>query len=191
VTQSDDFASAVALQRPLLLRLAVLQLGDMASAEDAVQETLLAALVGEDRFEKRSSLKTWLTSILRYKILDAIRARCLARVRCAPAVAHDDQDGDLEIFDDLFDVAGCWSEPKDVWIDPQTAAEQTAFFKVLEACLTRLPERTSRAFLMREWLECEPDEICSALCVTHGNLRVLLYRARMQLRHCLDVSWER
>ncbi len=191
MTRSDNFASAVALHRPLLLRLAMLQLGDMASAEDAVQETLLAALAGEDRFEKRSSLKTWLISILRYKILDAIRARCLMRARCAPAVAHDDQDGDLEIFDDLFDEAGCWSEQKDVWIDPQTAAEQTAFFKVLEACLTRLPERTSRAFLMREWLESEPDEICSALGVTHGNLRVLLYRARMQLRHCLDVSWER
>jgi RNA polymerase sigma-70 factor, ECF subfamily len=127
--------------------------------------------VGEDRFEKRSSLKTWLISILRYKILDAIRARRLMRAGCAPAVAHDDQDGDLEIFDDLFDEAGCWSEQKDVWSDPQTAAEQTAFFKVLEACLTRLPERTSRAFLMREWLESEPDEICSALGVTHGSFR--------------------
>ena len=69
--------------------------------------------------------------------------------------------------------------------------ERNAFFRVLEACLTRLPPRTARAFLMREWLELAPEEVSTELKVSAGNLRVLLYRARMQLRLCLDLGWER
>lgn len=191
VLLTTDFASAVAAHRPFLLRLAMLQLGDLASAEDAVQETLLAALAGEDKFQHRASLKTWLLSILRYKILDSIRARSRSRAFAAPASIVDTDEFNIEAFDELFDATGCWVEQKDVWSDPQTVAERSAFFRVLEACLTHLPERTSRAFLMREWLDCETGEICTVLSVTPGNLRILLYRARMQLRHCLDVNWER
>ena len=73
--KSEDFATAVASHRPFLLKLAVNQLGDKAVAEDAVQETLLAALAGAGRFEQRASLKTWLLSILKYKIIDAIGAK--------------------------------------------------------------------------------------------------------------------
>lgn len=186
-----DFAGAVAEHRPFLLRLALLQLGDMASAEDAVQETLLAALAGEAKFQHRASLKTWLLSILRYKILDTIRTRSRSRALTAQLPQHDEDDCNIEAFDVMFDANGCWIESKDVWSDPQTVAERNAFFKVLEACLTRLPERISRAFLMREWLEAETGEICALLEVTPGNLRIMLFRARMQLRLCLDVNWER
>ena len=188
--KSEDFATAVASHRPFLLKLAVNQLGDKDLAEDAVQETLLAALAGAARFEQRASLKTWLLSILKYKIIDAIRAKSRMSTLVSPATSMDEDRTD-DPFEALFDAAGCWAEPKDVWTDPETVAERTAFFKVLEACLTRLPERTSQTFLMREWLESEPAEICAVLGLTQGNLRVLLYRARMQLRHCLELNWER
>ncbi|MBL8565792.1 MAG: sigma-70 family RNA polymerase sigma factor [Hyphomicrobiaceae bacterium] len=185
----QNFGGAVAAFRPFLLRLALLQLQDKAAAEDVVQETLLAALAGEASFQRRASLKTWMVSILKYKILDAIRAR--RRVMpLAPIGPNEEDEYDLTPFDSLFDASGCWAEPQDAWSDPSTVAERTAFFRVLEACLTRLPERASRAFLMREWLEHEPAEICSVLQVTPGNLRILLYRARMQLRVCLDMNWE-
>ncbi len=185
---THSFGDAVAAFRPFLLRLALLQLQDKALAEDVVQETLLAALAGEARFERRASLKTWLLSILKHKILDAIRARNRV-LPLTPSGSAGEDEYDLTPFDALFDAQGYWAEPKDTWSDPETVAERTAFFNVLEACLTRLPERTSRAFLMREWLENEPDEICSLLQVTPGNLRILLYRARMQLRVCLDANW--
>lgn len=184
----QGFGNAVAALRPFLLRLAVLQLQDKATAEDVVQETLLAALAGQARFEGRSSLKTWLLSILKHKILDAIRAR--RRVVPLTPVGPSGDESDLAPFDALFDARGYWAESKDVWSDPETVTERMAFLRVLEACLTRLPERTSRAFLMREWLESEPGEICSLLHVSPGNLRILLYRARMQLRVCLEVNWE-
>ena len=185
-----EFGDAVAGFRPFLFRLAILQLQDRAAAEDAVQETVLAALIGQERFEGRASLKTWLLSILKHKTLDAIRAR--SRMRPASTLnTSGDDDCDVQPFENLFDASGCWAEPKDAWTDPETVAERTAFFQVLDACLTRLPDRTSRAFLMREWLEAEPEEICRQLGVTPGNLRAILYRARMQLRVCLDLKWER
>jgi RNA polymerase sigma-70 factor (ECF subfamily) len=189
-TSMIDIAADAARLRPVLYRLALLQLRDAAAADDAVQETLLAAIEGSASFQGRASVKTWLFSILRHKVLDALRSQS-RQMRLAIARRSPDDEFDASAFDPLFDATGCWAEPKDAWSDPQAAAEQQAFFKVLEACLTRLPPRTSRAFLMREWLELDTTEICSDLDVNPGNLRILLWRARMQLRACLDVTWDR
>lgn len=189
-TTTPDVAADAARLRPVLYRLALLQLRDAAAADDAVQETLLAAIEGSAGFEGRASVKTWLFGILRYKVLDALRSQS-RQARRFIAERSPDDEFDATAYDALFDETGCWAEPKDVWSDPQVAAEQQAFFKVLEACLTRLPPRTSRAFLMREWLDLETAEICSDLEINPGNLRILLWRARMQLRACLDVTWDR
>ena len=183
---TEQFEAEVAVHRQLLFKLAMVQLQDTAAADDVVQETILAALLGRAKFRYQSSIKTWLISIMRYKVVDAIRLR--HRYVLAPQAGGVD---DGAIFDTLFDSNGCWRDAKDAWSDPQSTAERVAFFKVLEACLTRLPERTSRAFMMREWLEMDPREIQSLLNVSPTNLRALLYRARMHLRLCLDLNWER
>lgn len=186
-------AEEAAGYRPILYRMALTQLKNAAAAEDATQETLLAAIEKAESFERRSSLRTWLFSILRFKILDIMREQSRTRTRTGtlPVDRSDPEDYDISVFDPLFDESGCWADTKDVWTDPHTVAERDAFFKVLEACMTRLPARTSRAFLMREWLELEPSEICVELGISSGNLRILLYRARMQLRLCMDLHWER
>jgi RNA polymerase sigma-70 factor (ECF subfamily) len=186
-------AEEAAEYRPLLYRMALTQLKNSAAAEDATQETLLAAIEKAESFERRSSLRTWLFSILRFKILDVMRDQSKARRRDSelPVEYSVSDDYDVGMFDTLFDESGCWVDRKDVWTNPHTVAERDAFFRVLEACMTRLPARTSRAFLMREWLELDPAEICRELGISHGNLRILLYRARMQLRLCLDLHWER
>lgn len=178
----------IARYRPALYRLALLQIRDKAAADDATQETLLAALEGIERFRGEASVKTWLFAILRHKVVDVLRQRG----RFVPPPSEDlNAELDITGFDTLFDAEDCWAAPKNVWANPETVVERKAFFKVLEACLTRLPARTARAFLMREWLDFAPEEISSALDVSPGNLRVLLYRARMQLRTCLDVGWNR
>lgn len=178
----------IARYRPALYRLALLQLRDKAAADDATQETMLAALEGIDRFRSEASVKTWLFAILRHKVVDVLRVRG----RYVPPL-REDSNAELDVtgFDTLFDAEGCWAAPKDIWADPETVVERKAFFKALEACLTTLPPRTARAFLMREWLDFAPAEISTELDVSAGNLRVLLYRARMQLRLCLDVGWNR
>ena len=179
----DDFRKQIEALRPYLLRFASLQLRDAAAAEDAVQEALLAALAGEASFAGRANLRTWLTGILKHKIVDAIR-----RQSRDPVVASDAETEGAEI-DELFTERGHWVERPAAWGDPDGAFEQSQFFKALEMCLERLPERTARVFMMREHLGAETGEICKELAITPTHCWVLLYRARMTLRECLQQTW--
>ena len=129
----------IARYRPVLYRLALLHLRDKGAADDATQETMLAALEGIERFRSGASVKTWLFAILRDKVVDVLRLRG----RYVPPPGEDLNDElDVTGFDTLFDAEGCWVAPKKIWPDPETVVERKAFFKVLEACLTRLPPGT-------------------------------------------------
>ncbi|MGH1417524.1 MAG: sigma-70 family RNA polymerase sigma factor [Hyphomicrobiaceae bacterium] len=183
------FADEIAAYRPVLYKLALLQLRDQASAEDATQDAILAAIESKDSFKGRAKLRTWLISILKHKILDSLRAKKRQSPKTDPNALQ--RELDLAAFDPLFEDNGCWATPKDAWSDPHANVERIEFFRTLDACLTKLPTNTSRVFLMRSWLELNSDEVCKEVGVSAGNLRVLLYRARMQLRECLDRTWER
>lgn len=174
--------------RPDLLRFARLQLRDAGAAEDAVQETLLAALTGSHRFESRSSYKTWLVSILRNKIIDTIRSQ--SREVPASSLASDEAGDDL-LNDALFDRRGHWKDPAKPgrWADPEASFEQQQFWKVFEACLDKLPAKTARVFMMREFLGFDTDEICKEAGISSSNCWVVLHRARMGLRTCLETNW--
>jgi len=178
-----DFRTQVEGLRPYLLRYATQQLRSPEAAEDAVQEALVAALAGESNFAGRSNLRTWLTGILKHKIVDTIRRQSRERPLAA------DSDGDTAEFDALFDETGHWAEPPDPWEQPEGALAQKQFLAALEQCLRDLPERTAQAFMMREHLGLETAEICKELAVTPTHLWVMLYRARMALRQCLEMNW--
>jgi len=180
--QNSDFRAQLEQQRPYLLRFAALQLRDANAAEDAVQETLLAALAGEAKFAGRSNLRTWLTGILKHKIIDSIR-----RSTREPTVDVD-LDNTSE-FDSLFVPDGHWKSAPRTWEEPHGALEQKQFLGVLEECLARLPQKTARVFMMREHMGLETEEICKDLGITPTHCWVLLYRARMALRLCLDERW--
>lgn len=188
-TPDRDISEEIASLRPMLFQLALLQLRDKEAAEDATQDALVAAIEGQAKFHRRSTLKTWLFSILRFKVIDHLRKKKRMGPPIDPHALAEELD--LAPFEQLFNENGCWATPKDAWSDPQQTTERNEFFRVLETCLTKLPTNTSRVFLMREWLELTPDEVCREVGVKPGNLRVMLYRARMQLRYCLDENWVR
>jgi len=182
---AESFAAELDTHRRYLLRVAQLQLRDPDLAEDVVQETLLAALAAQSGFTGKSSLKTWLTGILKHKIVDAIRQK-----QRRPIIeASFEDETDLDDFDPLFKDNGGWVAPPADWGDPENALTRTQFFDVMEICLEKLPPNTARVFVMREVMELESDEICKELTITANNLWVILYRARMALRECLEQNW--
>lgn len=175
----DSFRSRVEAERPYLLRYASLQLRDAHAAEDVVQETLLAALAGEAGFGGRSNLRTWLTGILKHKIVDAIRR--LSR--------ESPVDPEGAGFEELFNERGHWAGFPPAWDNPDASLGEKQFFRALQECLDRLPAKTAQVFLMREHLGYETADICKELGVTPTHCWVLLYRARMALRECLQMNW--
>lgn len=179
------FLEELAAMRPNLLRFARLQLRDAHAAEDAVQEAILAAMEQAHQFAGRSSLRTWVTTILRNRIIDHFR-----RLRREVRLDADDSVEDAIGFDELFDETGHFRErPADWASDPEATLSERQFFETLEACVEKLPAQTARVFLMREWLEMSTEEICHETGISPSNCWVILYRARMRLRECLTLNW--
>ncbi|CAD5371623.1 putative RNA polymerase sigma factor HI_1459 [Rubrivivax sp. A210] len=173
----------VVLRTPLL-RYAQLQLRDAALAEDAVSETLLAILERPEGFAGASSLRTYATAILKHKLVDTLRRRG----RELPLEPLDEQSLD-EAIDAHFRADGHWDHKPQPWGQPEAVLHQAQFLEVLQSCIDRLPPRLARIFMAREWLELEVAEICDEMQITSSNCGVMLYRARMQLRGCLEQRW--
>ena len=173
-----------------MLRFASLQLRDEQLAEDAVQEAIVAALDGQKSFAGRAALKTWVFAILRNRIIDHLRTA--KRTVSMSSLVDDDEDWQ-ERLETLFNERGHWRDgPRPVvWPNPEESMQTRQFWAVFEACLDHLPANTGRVFMMREFLGFESDEICSQLGITTSNCHVILHRARLKLRGCMDSGWGR
>jgi RNA polymerase sigma-70 factor (ECF subfamily) len=174
--------------RPYLMRYALAQLRDAQMAEEAVQEALMAALESLASFGGKSTLRTWLTSILRFKVVDLQRKAVSDRARLEPTdfAAEAEDEGWL---DELFAPDGHWRTPPQTWSDPEAALEQRRFWEAFERCLDRLPPAGGRVFFKREVLGEDTDAICKAESITPSNCWVILHRARLNLRACLEKNW--
>ncbi len=183
-SQVMTLESELAALHPALLRFAKLQLRHDSMAEDVVSETLLALLEKPDAFAGRSSLRTYATGILKFKVIDVLRKRG----REVHIEVLDEQSLD-DAMDALFAKDGHYQDPQPAWQQPERALEQSQFFEAVQACVDRLPPKIGRVFMMREWLEREVEEICIELGITPNHCGVMLHRARMQLKECLGQGW--
>ena len=166
-----------------LYRFALARIKDQTAAEDLVQETFLAALHGRKNFKGRSTVKTWLSAILKHKIVDYLRKNSRKQV-------INDTDTITESIDGFFHKNGNWKIRPGKWnLDPSKIYEQREFMDTFYKCLSELPDRLSKAFVLREMEGHSTKEICNALQVSSTNSWVMLYRARMFLRGCLELSW--
>ncbi|MCD8523824.1 MAG: sigma-70 family RNA polymerase sigma factor [Saccharospirillaceae bacterium] len=173
--------------RQQMISFARLQLSDDQQAEDVVQEALAGALKNAAAFNRTASLKTWVFAILKNKIADALRGRYRQ-----PPMSDIDDCKDCSLTDDqLFDEHGHWhkAERPQRWDAPEQLVHDEHFWRVFDRCLDALPSEQARVFMMREFIELDSQDICSALELSTSNLHVLLYRARLRLRECLEDHW--
>ena len=177
----------IAAIRSDMLRFARLQLGQDDEAEDAVQEALAGALKNAGTFRSEAALKTWIIAILKHKIADVLRQR---RRRAIPAsqLGDDDEDGRVPA---LFDRWGIWRDSSRParWENPEADLHSNQFLTIFDACINRLPPQQGRVFLMREVVELGTEEICAETGLSTSNVHVILHRARLGLRACIDHNW--
>jgi RNA polymerase sigma-70 factor, ECF subfamily len=182
-------AEAVALHRPYLYRYALSKLRRPETAEEVVQDTLMAALEGQATFRGKSVLRTWLIGILKHKIVDWQRREARDPLRRS-AAHYVDMDSEYDdTADTLFDSAGGWVTPPSTWANPEQCIENQRFRELLDSCLAALPVATARAFYLREVEGFTTEEICEQLGISESNCWVMLYRARMSLRRSLEERW--
>lgn len=180
---STDPATWVDRYGDYLYRYAFFKTGDAGVAEDLVQEAFLAALKARKDFRSRSAVKTWLTAILKHKLMDYYRKK----------YRRQETDGAETVAitpDPQFNRQGRWQIKPGNWvIDPAKHYEQKEFMEAFFKCVGDLPQRHARAFVMREIDGLGTKEICKLLEITTTNCWVILHRARMALRHCLELNW--
>ena len=161
---------------------AMLRLRDPQLGEDIVQETFLAALNARGSFSGRSSERTWLVGILKNKIVDYIRK--ISRERPV-----DDVESYIDT-EEFFDQDGAWKLKPNEWAsDPAVNFERKEFWEAFKRCLTALPSRLHDAFSLREMEGMDSSEVCKVLDISATNLWVILHRARLSLRSCLETDW--
>jgi RNA polymerase sigma-70 factor (ECF subfamily) len=182
--QADVLSRSLEALRPVLLKMARLQLRNDGWAEDAVSETMLAALESAASFAGNSQVKTWVIGILKHKIVDQLR-----RGGREVSVEAQMEAAGVDSLDELYEPGGHrLAAPLD-WGDPEATLSRSQFFDVLQSCIENLPANMGRVFMMREWLEYETDQICKELGITPTNCFVMLHRARLRLRECLEMNW--
>ena len=183
------FAELVDGWGPAMLRIARLHVPSHAVAEEVVQDTWLAVLRGLPRFEGRSSLRTWVFSIL----LNQARTRGPRERRVLPFAAlrarHDEREPAVppERFQGRGgERPGWWAAPPARWADPHEQLETREAHAALQAAITALPPRQRELLVLRDVLGLDAEEACSVAGVSDGNQRVLLHRARAKVRSALE-----
>ncbi len=168
-----------------LYRYALVRVRTPEAAEDLVQDTLLAAVRTQDRFAGRSSERSWLVGILKHKIVDYYRK-----------LGRETTFTDLEFLKDecahKFVAGGWWNHdlgPHDWKPRADAVVHRAEFWQTMRDCLGKLPARVAAVFMLREMEEVPSKEICATLNLSEDNLWVMLHRARMALRECLEIHW--
>ncbi|HEX4901017.1 MAG TPA: sigma-70 family RNA polymerase sigma factor [Pyrinomonadaceae bacterium] len=172
-----------------LFRHAMFRLRDINAAEDAVQETLLAALQSHRAYEGRSSERTWLVGILKHKIIDHYRT--ISRTRDLAHENYQPQD-EFDPFEKNGEWAGHWRAdwaPTAWHFNASTELDKKEFWATFDRCLSELPPKIAMAFTLREIDGLSSEEICEVLNLSPNNLWVMLHRARLRLRHSLEAEW--
>lgn len=166
---------------------AITRINEEELARDLVQETFLAALEKIEKFEGRSSERTWLTAILKNKVIDVYRKKSSRHTK----ETEDQADSyDSETFFDAKD--GHWKtehQPKVFEIEEYDSLARTEFNQILQKCMQKLPSLWLSVFTMKHIDDEETVAICRELNITASNFWVIIHRTKVNLRSCLQRNW--
>ena len=167
-----------------LFNFAITRVGDTQTAEDLVQETFISALKNYDSFQQKSKASTWLTAILKNKIIDHYRKKVREY--------HKESLDGLSASREFFDQKGHWKKeegPQSWNMNTDKGIEQKEFYAILRKCLTRLSDIQRMTFVMKHMEDLDTTEICKELNITASNYWVIMHRAKLQLRKCMETHW--
>lgn len=164
---------------------AFLKIKDKHVSEDLVQETFLAAIVAKNNFANQSTIRTWLTGILKHKMVDYFRRQ--GRVVAIGDLVDQDDEDNLDYF---FKTNGSWIEKPDTFPSPESLFQQKEFWKIFQKCLSGLKPRQAEIFLAKEIHETSSEDICKHYSITPTNVWVIMHRARLSLIKCLKIHWK-
>lgn len=174
-----------------LYNYAMMRVSDANMAMDLVQDTFVSAFAAKDSFQGKSAERTWLISILKRKIIDYYRKAYRSKETSLNEAITSDSDFNSPFVED-GDLSGDWKEdrrPKEWFSSSDAALESEEFNTILKECLSHLPEKQAAVFTLQIIEELKSDEICKELEITSSNLWVLIHRARLQLRECIESNW--
>lgn len=162
---------------------ALMRVREPSQAEDLVQETLLAAFSAVENFRGESTERTWLTGILKHKVLDHFRRTVREKT------LFNDDEASME-KEPRFNETGQWAIKPGNWEEPERSLEQEQFWNTMSDCVENLPEKLRLLYVLREFDGIETDVLLETLNISsRNNLWAMLSRARLQLRYCLEINW--
>jgi RNA polymerase sigma-70 factor (TIGR02943 family) len=168
-----------------LFSYALLKVGNRETAEDLVQDTFVSAIKAKDSFKGNSSEKTWLTSILKNKIIDHYRRSDVLR-NASEYIGETDH----QFSDHFFDKSnGHWlkaSAPQD-W--PDREISNAEFDRVIQMCIHKMPSRLIPVFVAKFIDDEDSEIICKAHNISASNYWVMIHRAKVLIRSCLEKNW--
>ena len=159
-------------------------------AEDLVQDTFFSALKAKDTFQFNSSEKTWLIAILKRKIIDYYRKKSTQN-----ELNIYDKDTKDDFMNHFFEADGRvdhWTDshaPKEWKKDFETKVESDEFYDILKGCLGKLPQKWAAVFTLKNMEDLDSEEICKELQIAPSNYWVIMHRAKLQLRECMELNW--
>jgi RNA polymerase sigma-70 factor (ECF subfamily) len=184
---SIDATKWVELYADYLYTYAYTRINDEDQAKDLVQETFLAALEKVDSFKGNSSERTWLTAILKNKVIDTYRKKSSGLAKRSDIKEAEQEQADFFDHDD-----GHWNvehRPKEFGIEQEDALLNKEFNRILQKCMEKLPALWLSVFTMKHMDDEPTDIICKELKVSPSNFWVIIHRAKLNLRECLQKRW--
>lgn len=151
-------------------------------AEDLVQDTFISAFSNYDKFQEKSTPKTWLFSILRNKIIDYYRKKANEF-----SISNEEYKNSLKISDDLFNDSDGWIEVSDItcenWLD------NPEFIQILSKCKNKLPKNWQFIIQAKYVLGQDSKQVCTELGITTSNFWQITHRAKLLLKKCIELNW--